>query len=133
MTRARAQLQRYYELLDDGKLSEAVGLFDSEGEVLWSIPGRGEMAGKYETIPAILDSLERFHSGKYGVVDRPVHAICAAPDGEHACVQYLLRMKRGEEVCRVVAIDAWHVRDSGLAEAWTFFETPYQFDEWTSR
>jgi ketosteroid isomerase-like protein len=124
-------LSTYYRLLADRKYDEAVTLFRNDGDVLWSIPGKGPMAGAFDSKPAIEKALHQFHDGRFGEIHRPIHAFCVAHDGEHVCVQYLLRMVRGREICDIVAIDAWHVDGGSLAEVWTFFETLYDFDAWT--
>ncbi len=127
----REMLARYYRLLAEGGFGEAAGMFRPDGDVLWSIPGHGGLAGKYQSRAEIRDALARFHDGGLGTVKRPVHAICAAADGEHVCVQYLLRMVRGDKVCNIDAIDAWHVTADHLAECWTFLEKPDELDAWT--
>jgi ketosteroid isomerase-like protein len=128
---SRELLSTYYGLVSEKRYTEAVALFRDDGDVLWSIPGTGELAGKYESKAAIEDALRRMDGGRYGEVKRPMHAFCLADDGEHVCAQYLLRMTRGEQNCDIVAIDAWHIHDGALAEVWTFFETLYDFDAWT--
>jgi hypothetical protein len=128
----RTLLDSYYAHLANDEFAEAAALFRDEGDIIWSIPGKGPLAGKYETKADIEKALARLGSGQYGEIRRPMHAYCLADDGEHVCAQYLLRMVRGDEVCDVVAIDAWHIDGDRLAEVWTFFETLYDFDAWTS-
>lgn len=125
-------LDRYYGLVAEQRYAEAAALFRDHGDVLWSIPGTGPLAGKYESRADIEAALRRMDGGRFGKVSRPMHAYCLADDGEHVCAQYLLRMVRDGEVCDVVAIDAWHIHDGALAEMWTFFETLYDFDAWTT-
>lgn len=127
----RELLDRYYGLVAGKKFADAAALFRDTGEVLWSIPGEGPLAGKYESKAAIEKALQRLDGGQFGAVSRPMHAYCLADDGEHVCAQYLLRMTRDGQACDVVAIDAWHIHDDRLAEVWTFFETLYEFDSWT--
>jgi ketosteroid isomerase-like protein len=129
----RDLLGRYYGLLAEQRFADAAALFRDDGEVLWSIPGTGPLAGTYDSKEAIEQALRCMDGGRYGEVKRPIHAFCLADDGEHVCAQYLLRMTRGEEHCDVVAIDAWHIHDGKLAEVWTFFETLYDFDAWTGK
>jgi ketosteroid isomerase-like protein len=128
---ARELLGKYYGLVAEKRFGDAVALFRDEREVVWSIPGRGPMAGKYESKAAIEKTLHRLDGGQFGDVSRPIHSFCLADDGEHVCAQYLLRMTRGGRTCDIVAIDAWHVDGDSLAEVWTFFETLYEFDAWT--
>lgn len=128
---SRELLTRYYALLAERKFAEAVDLFREDGDILWSIPGTGPLAGKYETKAAIEGALKLFDGGTLGEVERPMHAICLADDGEHVCAQYLLRLRDGEASRDIVAIDAWHIDGDALAEAWTFFENPADFDLWT--
>jgi hypothetical protein len=127
---AQEMLARYYGLLAEGGFGEAAGMFRPSGDVLWSIPGHSGLAGRYRSRAEIRGALERFHDGSLGTVRRPVHAICVADDNEHVCVQYLLRMVRGEAVCNIDAIDAWHVAGDDLAECWTFLEKPHELDAW---
>lgn len=127
---SKALLSSYYGLLAERRYADAVALFRDTGDVLWSVSGTGPMAGRYESKGEIEDALRAFSDGRLGEVERPVHAYCLADDGEHVCVQYLLRMRRGGRTCDVVAIDAWHLHDGALAEVWTFFETLYEFDAW---
>jgi ketosteroid isomerase-like protein len=128
---SRELLTRYYALLADQKFAAAVDLFRNEGEIIWSIPGTGPLAGKYETKAAIEAALNIFDGGSLGTVERPMHAICLADDGEHVAAQYLLRLRDGDATRDIVAIDAWHVDGDSLAEVWTFFENPADFDQWT--
>jgi hypothetical protein len=123
-------LDRYYGLVAEKKFTEAAALFRDTGDVLWSIPGAGPLAGRYESKEAIEKALGDLDGGGYGQTKRFMHAYCVADDGEHVCAQYLLRLTRNGETCDVVAIDAWHIHDA-LAEVWTFFETLYDFDAWT--
>jgi hypothetical protein len=129
---AKDTLAGFYELLGQKRFSDAVDLFQDHGEVLWSVPGKGPMAGHYSSKAAIEKMLETFADGRYGQIERPIHAFCVSDDGEHIAVQYLLRMRRGDEICDVVAVDGWHVHDGRLAEVWMFLETLYDFDAWTS-
>jgi hypothetical protein len=132
MTDARGLLKDYYDLLHARSFSEAVKLFNADHDVLWSIPGDGRLAGKYDTLPTILDALTRFYDGSSGSIIWPVHAICVAEDGEHACVSYRLRKVRGDDVRKIAAVDAWHVGKGGLEEVVTFVEEQREFDNWSS-
>jgi ketosteroid isomerase-like protein len=132
MNAARQTLTTYYARLAENRFHDAVALFHDHEDVLWSIPGKGPMAGHYSSKPDIEKALETLADGRYGAVERPIHAICESDDGEHIAVQYLLRMRRADKICDIVAVDGWHVHDGELAEVWTFFETLYDFDAWTS-
>ena len=128
---AKELLSTYYGRLAEHRYAEAAAMFRDDGDVLWSIPGEGPLAGRHESKAAIEKALQTFADGRIGEVKRPIHAYCVADDGEHVCVQYLLHLQREGKICGIVAIDAWHIHDGALAEVWTFFETLYEFDAWT--
>src|SRR6266496_4950631 len=128
---AKDILAAFYERLAEKRFNDAVELFQDHGEILWSVPGKGPMAGQYASKPDIEKMLATLADGRYGEVERFIHAYCLSDDGEHVAVQYLLRMRRGDQICDAVAIDGWHIHHGKLAEVWTFFEAMYEFDAWT--
>jgi ketosteroid isomerase-like protein len=125
-------VRRYYELLAEHDFAAAAAMFKSERIILWAVPGRGRMAGEYQSVADIQAALEKFHDGGFGAIKRDLHALCYAGDGDHVYAQYVLTMSRDDKRCKVGVIDAWHVRKGHLAHVWSFLEDQYAFDEWTA-
>jgi len=123
-------VRAFYDHLAGGDIDQAVSLF-RDGQTLWSVPGRGPLAGEHEGRESIRTALGQWEKGGYCRFERSMHALCAAGDNDHVYAQYVLRMGRDGVTGKVGVIDAWHVRDGELAHVWTFFEDQYLFDEWS--
>jgi len=99
-------------------------------DIRYHIPGRSPVAGNYEGIEQVLHLFARIFELSGGTFRTELHDVVA--NDEHATALFTIRGERAGKQLNDNMVQAYHIRDGRVSEAWSHQTDLYAVDEFWS-
>lgn len=96
-------------------------------DIRWHFPGRGEHAGDYDGAAAVAQVFANLAARSGGTHRIELHDVIASD--EQVVALHTTRAERPGRKLEISAIQVFRIRDGRVAEAWTYHQDSYAFDE----
>jgi uncharacterized protein len=126
MAHPNAELvQAAYSAFLRGDLDALPEYFDPD--IVWHIPGRGELAGDLEGLPRVIEALASLPELTGGTLKLTVHDVLASDD--HVVALISEHAERNGRILDDNFVQVVHVRNGKVTEVWNVYTDLYAHDE----